>query len=98
MARDGLSLHVGVEDTDNSSARSKKNPYIADWFFYHRIVKFMDVFYKGILKANDYWLRFKYQQRGSPRVHGAGWLQDAPDVELEKTQVPPLVATISCHH
>ncbi len=79
-----LARLLGVEDTGSSSARSKaviENPCLADWFFYHRIVKFMDVFYKDILKAKDYWLRFEYQHRGSPHVHGVAWLQDAPDVE-----------------
>ncbi len=41
----------------------------------------MDVFYKDVLKAKDYWLRFEYQHRGSPHVHGVAWLENAPDVE-----------------
>ena len=41
----------------------------------------MDVFYVRILRAKDYWLRFEYQHRGSPCVHGVAWLEDAPDVE-----------------
>ncbi len=41
----------------------------------------MSVFCIGILKAKDYWLRFEYQHRGSPHVHGVAWLEDAPDVE-----------------
>ena len=79
-----LACLLGVEDPTNSSSRSKavvENPCLADWFFYQRIVKFMDVFYKSILKAKDYWLRFEYQHRGSPHVHGVAWLEDAPDVE-----------------
>ncbi len=51
-----LARLLGVEDNDNSTARSKaviENPCLADWFFYHRIIKFMDVFYKGILKATE---------------------------------------------
>ena len=79
-----LARLLGVEDPATSTARSKavvENPCLADWFFYQRIVKFMDVFYKGILKAKDYWLRFEYQHRGSPHVHGVAWLEDAPDVE-----------------
>lgn len=40
----------------------------------------MDVFYIGILNAKDYWLRFEYQHRGSPHVHGVVWLNNAPDV------------------
>ena len=79
-----LARLLGVEDPATSTARSKavvENPCLADWFFYQRIVKFMDFFYKGVLKAKDYWLRFEYQHRGSPHVHGVAWLEDAPDVE-----------------
>ena len=68
----------------NGTSRSNaviEKPCLADWFFYHRIIKFMDVFYVGILKAKDYWLRLEYQHRGSPHVHGVAWLQGAPDVE-----------------
>ena len=39
-------LHV--EEPLSSSARSTavfENPCLADWFFYHHVVKFMDVFY-----------------------------------------------------
>ena len=73
-----------IDDPTNSTQRSKaviENPCLADWFFYQRILKFMDIYYKGILKAKDYWLRFEYQHRGSPHVHGVAWLEDAPDVE-----------------
>ena len=75
---------LGVEDHTSSISRSNaviENPCLADWFFYHRIIKFMDVFYVGILKAKDYWLRFEYQHRGSPHIHGVAWLEGAPDVE-----------------
>ena len=44
-------------------------------------LKFMDIFFVGILKAKDYWLRFEYQHRGSPHIHGVAWLRDSPDVE-----------------
>ncbi len=37
-----------------------------------------EVFYVGMLKATDYWMRFEWQHRGSPHVHGMAWL---PDVE-----------------
>ena len=75
---------LNVEEPLSSSARSTaviENPCLADWFFYHRVVKFMDVFYMGIMGAKDYWLRFEYQHRGSPHIHGIVWLQDAPNVE-----------------
>ncbi len=72
------------EDPDNPSARIKavnENPAIADWFFCHRVQKFLDAFYLGVLKATDYWMRFEWQHRGSPHVHGVAWLPNAPDVE-----------------
>ena len=58
-----------------------KNPAIADWFFHHRDVKFIDAYYVGILGATDYWIPFEWQHRGSPRAHGLVWLPNAPDVE-----------------
>ena len=45
-------------NSSRSSAVSK-NPAIADWFFSHRISKFLDAFYVGILGASDYWFRFE---------------------------------------
>ena len=57
------------------------NPAVADWFFYHRITKYIDAFYVNVLGVTDYWYRFEWQHRGSPHVHGVAWLPDAPDVE-----------------
>lgn len=34
----------------------------------------------GVLQANDYWLRFEYQHRGSPHVHVVRF-HNAPDVQ-----------------
>ena len=31
--------------------------------------------------ATDYWLRFEWQHRGSPHVHGLAWLPNAPHME-----------------
>ena len=58
-----------------------QNPAIADWLFYHRVQKFISVYYVDILGATDYWMRFEWQHRGSPHVHGLAWLPNAPDVE-----------------
>ena len=72
------------DDPESPSSRKKamiQNPAIADWFFHHRILKFVQVFYVSILGATDYWMRFEWQHRGSPHVHGLAWLPDAPDVE-----------------
>jgi len=75
---------LDVDDPQNCTDRAKAvvdNPCLTDWFFYNRVMKFMEMFFIGILKANDYWLRFEYQHRGSPHIHGVVWLQDAPDVQ-----------------
>ena len=72
------------DNKDSSTIRSKAvadNPAIADWFFYHRISKFVDTFYTDVMGAVDYWYRFEWQHRGSPHVHGIAWFADAPDVQ-----------------
>ena len=46
-----LARLLNPDDTDCSTSRSKavmENPCLADWFFYHRITKFMDVFYTKV--------------------------------------------------
>ena len=71
-------------DPDSRTARAKaviENPALADWFFYHRVMEFVKAFYVGVLGATDYWLRFEWQHRGSPHVHGLAWLPGAPVVE-----------------
>ena len=65
----------------NRQAAVIDNPAVADWFFHNRIQKFVDAFYVGVLGATDYWLRYEWQHRGSPHVHGLAWLADAPNVE-----------------
>ena len=72
---------------DNPESRSRRitavigNPAIADCFFFHRVQKFIEAYYVVVLGATDYWLRFEWQHRGSPHVHGLAWLPNAPDVE-----------------
>jgi len=88
-----LARLICPEDPDNPAARIKAvndNPAIADWFFCHRVQKFVDAFYLGVLKATDYWMRFEWQHRGSPHVHGVAWLPNAPNVErlLTAAEVP----------
>ena len=79
-----LAKLICPDDADSRCARNtalQENPAIADWFFYYRIQKFVQVYYVGILGASDYWLHFEWQYRGSPHVHGLAWLRDAPDVQ-----------------
>ena len=79
-----LAQLICLEDPESRSSRTKaviKNPAIADWLFSHRVQKFGDTFYIGILGVTDYWMRFEWQHRGSPHVHGLAWLPNAPNVE-----------------
>ena len=88
-----LARLICPENVTDPAARIKavnENPVLADWFFCHRVQKFIDAFYLGVLKATDYWLRFEWQHRGSPHVHGVAWLPNAPNVEqlLSSAEVP----------
>ena len=79
-----LARLICPDNPDSRTARTKaviENPALADWFFYHRIMEFVKAFYVGVLGVSDYWLRFEWQHRGSPHVHGLAWLPGTPDVE-----------------
>ena len=79
-----LAKLICPDNPDSRTARAKAviaNPALADWFFYHRVMEFIKAFYVGVLGATDYWLRFEWQHRGSPHVHGLAWLPHTPDVE-----------------
>ena len=79
-----LARLICPEDPDSSCSRRQAlnaNPAVADWFFHQRIQKFIEAFYVGVLGATDYWMRFEWQHRGSPHVHGVAWLPNAPDAE-----------------
>ena len=65
-----------------------KHPAITDWFFFQRIKLFIKHFYKDILHAKDYWLRFEYQHRGSPHVHRLAWLAGSPNMEDLEVETP----------
>ena len=75
---------VCPDDPDSISSRTKAlcdNPALADWFFFERISQFIKAFYCDVLGCCDYWMRFEWQHRGSPHVHGLTWLPNAPDVQ-----------------
>ena len=79
-----LARLICPEDPNSRSSRVKaviENPAKSDWFFYYRVMEFIKAFYVGVLGATDYWMRFEWQHRGSPHVHGLAWLPQAPDVE-----------------
>ena len=47
------------QDSHSSASRIKAvnvNPAITNWFFCHRVQKFVEAFYLGVLKATDYWM------------------------------------------
>ena len=72
------------DDPNDPRQRHKalvQNPAIADWFFYQRVQVYLKHFYTDVLGATDYWLRFEWQHRGSPHVHGLAWLPNAPNIE-----------------
>ena len=79
-----LARLICPEHPNSRSSRAKaviENPAKSDWFFYYRVMEFIKAFYVGVLGATDYWMRFEWQHRGSPHVHGLAWLPQAPDVE-----------------
>ena len=79
-----LARLICLDNPDSRTAQAKaviENPAVTDWFFYHRVTEFIKVFYIAVLGATDYWLRFEWQHRGSPHVHGLAWLPDTPDVK-----------------
>ena len=57
------------------------NPALADWFFYHQVTEFVNLFYVDILGASEFWFHFGWQHRGSPHIHGLAWMNNAPNVE-----------------
>ena len=65
-----LARLICPDKKDSSSSRGEAvsdNPAIADWFFYHRISKFVDTFYTDVMGAVDFW----YRQEADDLV---GWL------------------------
>ena len=79
-----LARLICPDQPDTPSSRIdavNNNPALADWFFCHRVQRFVEAFYLGVLKATDYWMRFEWQHRGSLHVHSVAWLPNAPDVE-----------------
>ena len=74
-----LARLICKDSPENCSSRSKsgnENPAVADWF---RITKFVEIYYKDIVGATDYWFRFEWQHRGSLHAHGLAWLPNALD-------------------
>ena len=97
--------HLYGEQNVRQSGALIENPALADWFFYHRFQKFIEVYYSGILGAYDFWYRFEWQHRGSPHVHGVAWLRNAPNVEqsledgnTSRRQLINFIDSLVCTH
>ena len=81
---DLLKYYKPSADMTKISEKSKamsENPHLTDWFFLTRAKSFLSYFFVNCLGFKDYWARIEYQHRGSPHVHGMGWIKDSPDVE-----------------
>ena len=58
------------------------NPIIVAYFFQQRVKLFIKHVLIPIFGVTDYWCRFEWQSRESPRVHGVLWLGNEPNIDL----------------
>ena len=87
-----LAQLICPDDLNCRTSHSKalnENPAIADWFFnlplYHQVCRCV---LQGSPRCyTDYWMRFEWQHRGSPHLHGVAWLKDALDDEKILNQI-----------
>ncbi|KAE8747763.1 hypothetical protein FOCC_FOCC005586, partial [Frankliniella occidentalis] len=73
-------LGKNVDDISISerAALISQNPLIADTYFYLRSKFFIDHCFKPHFGITDIWYRFEFQHRGSVRLHGLAWFENAP--------------------
>jgi arsenate reductase-like glutaredoxin family protein len=70
------------------------NPLITAEFFKKRVEIFRRNILKPICQVKDFWMRYEWQFRGSPHVHGILWLTDAPDLSSLSNTDAPQTATL----
>ena len=58
-----------------------RSPASADALFRMRVESFLHRWLYGQLKAEWVWVRYEWQNRGAPHVHGVAKLSDAPDLQ-----------------
>ncbi|XP_053204723.1 uncharacterized protein LOC128389199 [Panonychus citri] len=63
-----------------------ENPMITAQFFKTRIDIYRKTVLKTFLNVKDFWMRYEWQFRGSPHVHGLLWLENAPDLATIDSQ------------
>jgi ATP-dependent DNA helicase PIF1 len=89
-------LHNLMRDHESQSSLSEQNaskyrhqdlinnPYITAWFFEKHFKVFLEKVLIPKWNLEDWWYRFKWQNRGSTHVHGIGKRKDAPILEWKR--------------
>lgn len=75
--------HLGSSIQDsiaNRAAAVERAPMVADCLFQMRVDAFVHRCLYGALNAKWHWLRYEWQSRGAPHVHGVAALHGAPDL------------------
>ncbi|XP_012143156.1 uncharacterized protein LOC105662771 [Megachile rotundata] len=77
-----ISPNLDVNNIDDNARRRliHENPMITAEFFKRRVEIFRKTFLKPVFRVNDFWMRYEWQFRGSPHVHGLLWLDNAPSL------------------
>lgn len=78
---EGTNLDRGSLTNEQRRKLMRDNPLITSWFFERRSTYFLNGLMKEIFKVKDFWVRYEWQWRGSPHMHGLLWLNDAPKFE-----------------
>ncbi|KAL7291691.1 hypothetical protein TKK_0014481 [Trichogramma kaykai] len=75
-----------IDDLTDNERRQvmHENPIIVGYFFQERAHILINNVMVPLFKVKDYWFRFEWQHRGSPRVHGIMYCSDEPQVDYNK--------------
>jgi hypothetical protein len=69
------------------------NPHVVDWFFTHRLERFVKHWLYDTLGAKRHWFRYEYQGRGSIHCHGTAKLNNDPGLcQLTQTALKGFLA------
>ena len=74
-----LAQLICPDSPDSRAACAKaiiKNPALANWFFYHRVMEFIKALSSDLLTTG-----YSSGSTMGPHVHGLAWLPGTPDVE-----------------
>ena len=76
----------------------RDNPHIAAWHFHRRFTLFRDIVLKVKFNGIDYWVRYKWQGRGSTHCHGLYWMKGTPVADMEDKQARMRFAEVWGNH